>query len=470
MEPATGALPLHAPEVFSDPMGLASLNPIPKITSYFREEDHALNLAVARICLMCGLLYMSLEPTNDAVWFSTMPPALRVPPIGYGPLLPWIPFDTGVVTVTRFAFWAACALAIIGFQTRIATVLAAVLSVYVLGLPQLFGKINHFHHLVWFAAVLAASRCGDALSVDAWLRRRRGQSAPISPSRAYGLPLRIIWVLLGIVYFFPGFWKLIGSGLAWAFSENLRWQFYAKWLELGGFLPLFRIDEVPWLYKLGGLYTLVFELSFLPAVFFARLRPVLFVAGIVFHGNTMLFLHIGFIVLLICYPVLIDWQWCLDKLRIRRAAAARHGEVPAGETRALRIVGGVLIGAGLICGFGPIDSWPFGIYPRFSGTPEPVRVQLGVDLLDGDGNRMPFDVKAFSERFHTARWYKVLGRVGNMPAGPESDALQHALLELIRTNDPAMASAQSARFYKESLALEPWKWAQNPIAREPLNE
>ncbi|MFE1744162.1 hypothetical protein [Coleofasciculus sp. H7-2] len=99
----------------------------------------------------------------------------------------------------------------IGLFSRTSALLTAFIGFYALGIPQFFGKVDRDHHLLWFSAILAASRCGDYFSGDAiftaWKRADRGVVEPPSSSSIYALPLRFVWLLLGIIYFFLGFWK-----------------------------------------------------------------------------------------------------------------------------------------------------------------------------------------------------------------------------------------------------------------------
>ena len=150
-----------------------------------------------------------------------------------------------------------------------------VFGLYVFGLSQLSGAVIHDMHLFWFSALLAVSPCGDALSLHRWLRGGglRGQPHAAMPAAlVYGVPLQCARVLLGIVYFFPGFWKLKTSGLAWIFSDNLRNQIYWKWYQLGAEPPALRVDQLPWLLQLAALAVVVFELSFIALVWSRRGR------------------------------------------------------------------------------------------------------------------------------------------------------------------------------------------------------
>ena len=124
---------------------------------------------------------------------------------------------------------------LVGYRSRLALGLVAVCGFYVFGLAQLGGAVVHDMHLVWFAAVLAASPCGDALSAFDRAKRERAV--------VYAWPVVMVRALFAAIYFFPGLWKLPESGLAWALSDNLQNQMYLKWFEYGGLTPPLRIDE-----------------------------------------------------------------------------------------------------------------------------------------------------------------------------------------------------------------------------------
>ena len=83
-----------------------------------------------------------------------------------------------VLALLDAAWRASLLLACVGSCTRAASICAFVLGVYVLGLPQCFGKIDHWSGLlVLTLGVLALARSGDAWSLDALLRCRRREAA-----------------------------------------------------------------------------------------------------------------------------------------------------------------------------------------------------------------------------------------------------------------------------------------------------
>lgn len=278
-------------------------------TEFFKASTHPVNLAVFRIAL-CFWIFNHVGASR-VVWFSQMPEALRVPVWGSGWLMELVPINEAWAKTACLALRVVSFTAMIGLFARSSALLTALLAMYVLGIPQWFGKVHHYNHLVWFAALLAASPCGDALSCDAvvgaWRRARHGRTAPQEPSRVYALPLRFVWLLMGLIYFFPGFWKWCPSGLEWAWSDNLKYWMYFKWAETGDWRPVWRIDQHPWVYRLGGVWVLLFELGFIWCLFFSRLRALAVSMGLLFHQTTILFFNIAFNHLVICYTAFFDW-------------------------------------------------------------------------------------------------------------------------------------------------------------------
>jgi hypothetical protein len=223
-------------------------------------------------------------------------------------------------------------------------VTAAVSSLYVLGIPQMYGKVDHYHHLVWLAVLLACSPCGDALSVDS-----RAKPSPPRSVR-YGFPLRIAWILIGACYLFPGLAKL-GEWRTWLDPHNLRGLLWVQqWAAGGGISP------PSWAFGAMAAATIVFEVGFIFAVFSRRLRPWALVVGLSFHFATYLTMRISFWSLMICYVAFVDWS-------------RRRSDTDAREPAAATVIAGTLlvIGVGLTGIATLMAAWPFACYPTFTG-------------------------------------------------------------------------------------------------------
>jgi predicted DCC family thiol-disulfide oxidoreductase YuxK len=280
------------------------------IKEFFTAVAHPINLAVFRMVLF-WMLFNSVD-ISQVVWWSQVPAALRIAPRGLGWLLDYLPINETWATISAQLFLVFSFTAMIGLFTRTSALLTVILGFYVLGLPQFFGKVNHYHHMLWFPAILAASPCGYVFSCDAltaaWKRADRGITDPPGPSQAYALPLRFVWLLMGIIYFFPGFWKSWQTGMDWAFSDNLKFIMYSKWMEFDDWTPSLRIDQFPTLYKSAALSTIIFEISFIFLIFFPRVRFLAPLGGLIFHILCRIFLRIFFGSLVISYITFFDWN------------------------------------------------------------------------------------------------------------------------------------------------------------------
>jgi predicted DCC family thiol-disulfide oxidoreductase YuxK len=280
------------------------------VREFFNTPTHPVNLAVFRVILL--LLTVISFFKLDVTWYSRMPPELLFPPSGLGWVSQYLPINEPLARSLSALFLACCVAGIVGLFTRTSLVLGVISGVYVFGLPQLYGKINHYHHLLWFMAILAASPCADALSLDALRASRRradaGATEPPGPSLAYSLPLRFVWLMLGAIYFSAGFWKSWTGGYRWAFSDNLRNIMYNKWMELGDWTPFFRLDQYPLLYKLSAAGSILFELSFIVLIFFPLLRKLAAAAGVGFHAMIYMVMRINFYTLAACYTSFFDWD------------------------------------------------------------------------------------------------------------------------------------------------------------------
>lgn len=437
------------------------------VVAFLDAPSHPVNLAVLRVAVFALLLIEATRP-GDAYWFSQLPPVLRVAPPGLESIVDHVSLDPALVRVAETGFVVACLLAMVGCFTRTAATGAVVLGVYVLGIPQLFGKLNHYHHLLWFAAVLAASPCGDALSLDR-LRgtARRGlldwrDAALGGGVRAvrYGLPLRTCWLLIGLLYAFPGFWKLWASGDAWIFGDSVRLMLHEKWLELGDFTPPLRIDRYPDLYRLLGLSTIAFELAFVVLLFGRRTRRLAIAGGLVFHLSTWLFMQIHFWHLVVCYVAFLDLGPLVDRLR-RPTAVPVERAAP----RAIVVVGGVLIGAALGCGVTGVDSWPFAVYPRFHYRPSPLASSVEISIVPAAGGRpRPIEAPRLVAHLHSSRWVALQRRIARAH-GAGQTALVDGLIAMLRADGLAIAAGDRIVVDVVRLWIDPEARMEEPVSR-----
>lgn len=396
------------------------------LASRVQEADDPRNLAVLRIATFATLLVVPAGREEFLVHLG-LPEALRFPPGGLGPLVAALAPDPAFGRTVLLAWIAVVAMAAAGFLTRFSTIAAALLSILVLGVPQIHGKVNHAHHLVWFAMLLAASPCGDAWSLDSWIRGRRGVP---HRDRRYGVPLRFAWLLLGFVYLFPGFWKLWTGGIDWFASDHLRNQIWLQWTTHGDWRPLVDPTGWPWLIRLGALGTIIFELSFVFLVLDRRTRPIAMILGLLFHNATWFTIHIGFVSLQICYLCLVDWAAIADRLRPRPAPRVNppHATSPAAATA----IGLLLVAVNGLYGMrGQHLAWPFACYPKFAYPVRvPERTVVEVVATAPDGTEIVESLATGRGELRTARWIGVITTVLREPDPSRRDAALVALADL----------------------------------------
>jgi hypothetical protein len=107
---------------------------------------------------------------RNLYWIFKVLPGL--PPEVWSPisLYQLIPYqllsNAGLAKTLALANLVFLFLGFLGVLTRKSIGCAFVLSLYLFGLPENQGKVDHFHHVIWFLALLAAGPRGRFLSID----------------------------------------------------------------------------------------------------------------------------------------------------------------------------------------------------------------------------------------------------------------------------------------------------------------
>lgn len=392
--------------------------------------------------------------------------------------VPLLPLSEGTVAALRVGTAVMAVLVTLGLFTRWALVGLSVCVTALFALPHFAGTPRHSMHLVWFVLVLALSPAGRVLSLDYLWARRRGKPMPWT-SQGRWLATASLWTLralLGVVYFFPGFWKLTQSGLHWALSDNLQNQMYWKWAQFG-VVPEFRLDSFPWLLQFGALSVLLLELVF-PFLLWSRWTRVLAaVLGIAFHELAGTLMYIGFSSLWWCYVVLIDWAALVRWVRRRRGGRGSFLSPPAAmepsdawralsrwPARALVVTLCALLLATVVQGArGQMMAYPFACYPTFQWRAAPRMPDLRITLLvDGEERTLPDGPASFGARSQY-RWGSAWRAMGLYDGKPKKRLLR-AYLDGKLKEDPALRErvfdlASAARFYRVDIDVRPGHWS-----------
>ena len=132
---------------------------------FWFEPVPASNLAISRLTFF-GLLWLLYVPYDFRGW-ADVSPAL------FEPI--WLFENERVPDLTSSMPRPSSACSCLGVLSRVSMPIAAVLGLYLLGLPHNFGQTYHFDAMIVIAiGILACSRAGDALSIDQAMRRWRG--------------------------------------------------------------------------------------------------------------------------------------------------------------------------------------------------------------------------------------------------------------------------------------------------------
>jgi hypothetical protein len=341
----------------------------PWLRSYFLAPTSPVTIGLFRIVLF-ALLWNGVRGAHPE-WFAAFPPDLRAPPFGWD-LVGDLPFHAGAAVSARRLLLATSIAATLGLFTRVTVPISALLAVYVLGLPQCFGKVTHGGHARMLCALaLALSPCGDALSLDALIRRLRGHAAP-PPSSAYTLPVRVAWLLVGTTYLFPGLWKLLESGDLWFSGRQLLSELHRRWSVTPDFQPWFRVDRHPWALALLGTATIALEIGFVFAMFERRARVLAACSAVGFHLGVAAVMGIRFppyvpLLVLVEVPenVLMTVRARLVKWKTF-AWVVERSPFPARRVTTSAILLGILLFGQVAAGVTKTSSWPISVYPTFS--------------------------------------------------------------------------------------------------------
>jgi hypothetical protein len=192
------------------------------------------------------------------------------------------------------------------------------LGVFVLGLPNNFGKIDHMDGIVVIILlILSISHCGDAISFGS--RFELSSKA----SFEYSWPMRLSQAMFTLVFFAAGVAKLRLSGMAWVSGDNLR---YLLLSHAYAFHPPTKLGLLiagsPLLCRIGAVLTVALELSMPLAFLVGRLRYPLLLASLAMQTMIALCLGVYFTPFLAAYLAFLPWERWAEVLTLRRATPA----------------------------------------------------------------------------------------------------------------------------------------------------
>lgn len=445
------------------------------VRDLLNQERDPINLAIFRIVVFWQIY--NICDFDFIAKIASLPVGLQYPPQTaipriwhLAPLALWPAHTISIATIVaagKAMKWAAVAGAV-GLYSRTSAALVSFFFLWAWARLQWYGKVDHLHHLLWFALLLAVSPCGDILSVD-WLIAR-GWRNPVAPGRQYGMPLGFAMMLMGVIYLFPGLWKICRSGLDWALSDSPKLMMYQEWRLYGDWLPSFRFDQHPFLYHTGTLCVLLFELSFLFLLLGKRTRILAGFLGVGFHIMTYMILNIEFETLRNCYVVFVDWGRIRQWLRKRYAQPMKIPLSRPAPVMATAVAGTFLVAGNVWAGaMRAMDGWPLSCYPPFDGLSQPYYRTLRIQLTMKDGSQRVIVADEYRTVYRN-RWNNLLQRI--LQERDEKQRLRKLALvwSVVSATDPTMGEVRHLRFYEVRSFVAPSHWHEEPDDPQTLWE
>jgi len=258
-------------------------------------------LALYRIFTALMFLFFLMP---DATYYSDLadfPDDFFTPPPGPMMLFSEFPPD--------WFFYAVHALLVItwlcvlmGYKTKICSLMAAVWMLVLMGFIFSIGKVNHQMLLVLVPAIMTFSNWGAAYSVDSRITDIK--------MKAQGWPLVLLALFIGFMFFTAGFPKILGGWLnpdSLATRGHLLNQYYVRGRTelLSGYMVELNL---PLFWSFLDWVTVLFEVGFLIAVLRAGWTRLFVCLAILFHFSTMFTLNIAFLVNFPAYAAFLPWE------------------------------------------------------------------------------------------------------------------------------------------------------------------
>lgn len=215
---------------------------------------------------------------------------------------------------------------IAGYRTRLSSLLAGILLLLLKGFIYSIGKINHDFLIVVIPFLMAFSGWGRRYSIDATGKSKAERHC----TRAAQWPLMLLAFFIGFMFFTAGFSKIIGGWLA-VDSQAALGHFYKQYfvVERRDFLANAVIsvsNRAIW--ECMDYLTVLFEISFVLAIFRVQSIKVYICFAVLFHFSLMMILNISFLPNFVAYAAFINWEKIADFVRQRATGTRRKWSPP----------------------------------------------------------------------------------------------------------------------------------------------
>jgi uncharacterized membrane protein YphA (DoxX/SURF4 family) len=333
---------------------------------YWFAPGGRISAAVLRIAIATTLLWMLWRIAGE------MGSPQRYFRHGIWMLYPGQP-SAAVLGAIMTVAWLSTIALLLGLWTRAAHAVSAI-STMALAAYAVSGEATWSHGDVppiLASLALLGTRSGDALSIDAWWRARRGRS--ITTGADYQLSVRLVQLAVAAVFAFSGWEKLKSGGLSlgWALSDSLRHHLLA-WYDGPG-SPRTPVANwllgAAWRYQLAACLNLVSQLAPALAAIFVRRPWLRAIAGVLWCSEVIglgLVMNLWNLHWLPLGAAFIDW----DALAARIRARPRPVDPPVRSRGRLAFVTGFVVFFALQALWlnQRLHVYPFSAFPLFAAV------------------------------------------------------------------------------------------------------
>lgn len=232
----------------------------------------------------------------------------------------------GKLEIVLVATQVAGALAVLGLRTRWSLLAFAAGSLllqswFYSGQPL----THHVALLQWSLVLLAFSRCGEVLSLDAWLARRSKREPGRNPTdlAAEGAwPARAVHALLALAYLSAAATKVLRGPENWFTGWTLHYFVSFHALRSGSEAGLWLAERHAWITAIAWI-VVAFEVGFVLSIFQRRARWIWALACAVIHAGAALFMGVVFPSFPVLCACLIPWTTVATGIARLRAPRER---------------------------------------------------------------------------------------------------------------------------------------------------
>ena len=281
-------------------------------------------LALYRIFVGLMILYFLMPPFSIYSYIGQLPSDFYTPPPGPMMLFSGFPSAITLQLLHLLLIRSAGAL-LVGYRTRLSSLLTGLLMLTLKGFIYSVGKINHDLMISLVPLLFAFSNWGGAWSIDSLqASKRNGRQGRIT-EREQGWPLVILSLCIGFMFFTAAFPKVLGGWLdptTQASRGHFLNQYFPKErtdLLAGFFLGV----ESPLFWEFLDIATIVFEAGFLLAILHPATTRLFVCMAVLFHFSTMMVMNIAFLFNFVGYAAFLNWDRIRDGVERVSAAVAR---------------------------------------------------------------------------------------------------------------------------------------------------